>query len=48
MEEKKKDIRNNEFFRYSSATKFIKFHIPGFAFKHDNSINDEKDKFVGG
>lgn len=47
MEEKKKDIRNNEFFRYSSATKFIKFHIPGFAFKHDNSINDEKDKFVG-
>lgn len=47
MEEKKKNIRNNEFFRYSSATKFIKFHIPGFAFKHDNSINDEKDKFVG-
>lgn len=47
MEEKKKNIRNNEFFRYSSATKFIKFHIPGFAFKHDNSINKEKDKFVG-
>lgn len=46
MEEKKKDIRNNEFFRFSSATKFIKFHIPGFAFKHDNSI-DGKDKFVG-
>lgn len=46
MEEKKKDIRNNEYFRYSSATKFIKFHIPGFAFKHDNSI-EGKDKFVG-
>lgn len=39
-------IRNNDMFQYQSAKKFIKFFVPGFAFKHDNSLKG-KDKFIG-
>lgn len=43
---KKPKVRNNEHFRFSSAKNYIKFFIPGFAFRHDNQFKG-KDKFVG-
>lgn len=46
MKQKGADIRENEHFRFSSAKKYIKFFVPGFAFKHDNSF-EGKDRFVG-
>lgn len=43
---KKQKVRDNEHFRFSSANNFIKFFVPGFAFRHDNQFKG-KDKFVG-
>lgn len=42
----KQKVRDNEHFRYSSAKNYIKFFVPGFAFRHDNQFKG-KDKFVG-
>jgi len=42
----KQKVRDNEHFRFSSAKNYIKFFVPGFAFRHDNQIKG-KDKFVG-
>lgn len=39
-------VRDNEHFRFSSAKNYIKFFVPGFAFRHDNQFKG-KDKFVG-
>lgn len=39
-------IRDNRFFKYASSKRYLKFFVPEFAFKHDNSF-DGKDKFVG-
>lgn len=39
-------IRNNRFFKYASAKRYLRIFVPGFAFKHDNSF-EGKDKFVG-
>lgn len=43
----KKQIRDNKHFKFASAQKIIKIFVPGFAFKHDNSFEGGKDKFVG-
>lgn len=45
--QKKKQIRDNKHFKFASAQKNIKIFVPGFAFKHDNSFDGGKDKFVG-
>lgn len=42
----KQKVRDNEHFRFSSAKNYIKFYVPGFAFRHDNQFKG-KDKFVG-
>lgn len=42
----KSKFRDNEHFRFSSEKKYIKFFVPGFAFRHDNQFKG-KDKFVG-
>ena len=42
----KQKVRDNEHFIYSSAKNYIKFFVPGFAFRHDNQFKG-KDKFVG-
>lgn len=42
----KQKVRDNEHFKYSSAKNYIKFFVPGFAFRHDNQFKG-KDKFVG-
>ena len=42
----KPKVRDNEHFRFSSAKNYIKFYVPGFAFRHDNRFKG-KDKFVG-
>lgn len=42
----KPKVRDNEHFRFSSAKNYIKFFVPGFAFRHDNQFKG-KDKFVG-
>lgn len=42
----KQKVRDNEHFRFSSAKNYIKFFVPGFAFRHDNQFKG-KDKFVG-
>lgn len=42
----KQKVRANEHFRFSSAKNYIKFFVPGFAFRHDNQFKG-KDKFVG-
>lgn len=39
-------VRDNEHFSFSSAKNYIKFFVPGFAFRHDNRFKG-KDKFVG-
>ena len=40
------NIRNEHFFRFASAKRYLKIFVPGFAFKHDD--NDKgKDRFVG-
>lgn len=44
--EQQQNIRNEHFFRFASAKRYLKIFVPGFAFKHDD--NDKgKDKFVG-
>lgn len=47
--EQKNSIRDNQFFKYASAKKYLKIFVPNFAFKHDDTIisNTYKDKFVG-
>lgn len=49
MQEQKNSIRDNQFFKYASAKKYLKIFVPNFAFKHDDTIlsNTYKDKFVG-
>ena len=42
----KPKFRDNEHFSFSSAKNYIKFFVPGFAFRHDNRFKG-KDKFVG-
>ncbi len=46
MKEQECSFRDKRVFQYSSAKRYIKFFVPGFAFKHDNSFKG-KDKFVG-
>lgn len=47
--EQKNSIRNNQFFKYASAKKYLKIFVPGFEFKHDDTNPEDrsKDKFVG-
>lgn len=47
MKEQQQNIRNKEFFKYSSTKKYLKIFVPDFAFKHDNDDAKGKDKFVG-
>ncbi len=42
----KTTFRDNKHFKFSSAKNYIKFFVPGFAFRHDNQFKG-KDKFVG-
>ena len=46
MKEQQQTIREPHLFRFSSAKRYLKIYIPGFAFKHDDN-NEGKDKFVG-
>lgn len=46
MKEQKQTIREKQLFRFSSAKRYLKIYIPGFAFKHDDN-NEGKDRFVG-
>ena len=47
MKEQRQNIRNKNFFKYSSTKKYLKIFVPDFAFKHDNDDAHGKDKFVG-
>ena len=46
MNEQQQNIRDKKLFKYSSSKRYIKIHVPDFAFKHDDN-NVGKDKFVG-
>ena len=46
MKEQQQNIRDKRLYKLSSSKRYIKIHVPDFAFKHDD--NDVgKDKFVG-
>lgn len=47
MEQQQQNIRNKNFYKYSSTKKYLKIFVPDFAFKHDNDDKKGKDKFVG-
>lgn len=47
MHAQQQNIRNKDFFKYSSTKKYLKIFVPDFAFKHDNDDKKGKDKFVG-
>lgn len=47
MEQQQQNIRNKNFYKYSSTKKYLKIFVPDFAFKHDNDDARGKDKFVG-
>ena len=46
MQEQQQNIRDKSFFRFTSAKRYLKVFVPGFAFKHDDN-NKGKDRFVG-
>lgn len=46
MKEQKQNIRDKKLYKFASAKRYIKIHVPDFAFKHDDN-NVGKDKFVG-
>lgn len=46
MHEQPQNIRDEKFFRFASAKRYLKIFVPDFAFKHDDN-NVGKDKFVG-
>ncbi|MCR4812741.1 MAG: ATP-binding protein [Bacteroidales bacterium] len=46
MNEQQQNIRDKQLFKYSSTNRYLKIHVPDFAFKHDDN-NVGKDKFVG-
>lgn len=46
MKEQQQNIRNKRLYKYSSSKRYLKIHVPDFAFKHDDN-NVGKDKFVG-
>lgn len=46
MKEQSQNIRNKQLYKFASFKRYIKIHVPDFAFKHDDN-NIGKDKFVG-
>lgn len=46
MKEQPQNIRDKKLYKFASAKRYIKIHVPDFAFKHDDN-NVGKDKFVG-
>lgn len=46
MKEQEQNIFDKQFSKYSSTKRYLKIHVPDFAFKHDDN-NVGKDKFVG-
>ena len=46
MKEQSHNIRNKQLYKFASFKRYIKIHVPDFAFKHDDN-NIGKDKFVG-
>lgn len=46
MKEQPQNIRDKRLYKFASSKKYIKIHVPDFAFKHDDN-NVGKDKFVG-
>lgn len=46
MKEQSQNIRDKQLYKYSSSKRYLKIHVPDFAFKHDDN-NIGKDKFVG-
>lgn len=46
MKEQEQNIRNKQLYKFASFKRYIKIHVPDFAFKHDDN-NIGKDKFVG-
>ena len=46
MKEQKQNIRDKRLYKFSSSKRYLKIHVPDFAFKHDDN-NIGKDKFVG-
>lgn len=48
MKQSTNSFRDEKIYQHSSAKKYIKFFLPGFAFRHDNSFeNTNKNKFIG-
>ena len=46
MKEQSQNIRDKQLFKFASSKRYLKIHVPDFAFKHDDN-NVGKDKFVG-
>lgn len=46
MFEQPQNIREEYLYKFASAKRYLKIHVPGFAFKHDDN-NEGKDRFVG-
>lgn len=46
MKEQQQNIRDKRLYKYSSSKRYLKIHVPDFAFKHDDN-NVGKDKFIG-
>ena len=46
MKEQSHNIRDKHLYKFASSKKYLKIHVPDFAFKHDDN-NVGKDKFVG-
>lgn len=46
MKEQEQNIFDKRFSKFSSTKRYLKIHVPDFAFKHDDN-NVGKDKFVG-
>ena len=46
MKEQSQSIRNKQLYKFASSKRYLKIHVPDFAFKHDDN-NIGKDKFVG-
>ena len=48
MKQSTNSFRDEKIYQHSSAKKYIKFFLPGFAFRHDNSFESKnKNKFIG-
>ncbi len=46
MKEQSQNIRDKHLYKFASSKKYLKIHVPDFAFKHDDN-NVGKYKFVG-